>query len=49
MNHYTGARFVLLCLAVEFLAIGCGSRSWTSIVALVLVVLVLVSVFLGPV
>lgn len=47
MNHYTSARFILICLAVAFLAI--GSRSWPAIVALVLVVLVLVSVFVGPV
>lgn len=49
MNHLSSGRFILLCLAVAFLAIGQGPRSWASIVAFVLVVLVLVSVFVGPV
>lgn len=46
LAHTSSAAFALLCLAVAFLAVGQAPRSWSSIVALVLAVLVLVLVFL---
>jgi hypothetical protein len=47
--NLSNARFILLCVAVACLAVGLGPRSALGIVAIVLVVLVLVSLFVGPV